>query len=63
MPASFDKLSWEQRMAARQTERVEQRRAAAAERRRLFKLNAIGAISRDEQRQLFGSRNYPETLD
>jgi hypothetical protein len=62
MPASFDQMSWEQKMAARQTRRVEQRRAAAAERRRLAQLNAIGATSIDEERQLFPSR-YPQRLD
>ena len=49
-------------MVTRQTMRVEQRRAAAAERRRLKELHAIGAISTDEERRLFPTR-YPQKLD
>lgn len=53
---------WETRMALREFERDERRKAAARERHRLSKLHAIGATSIDEQRQLFPTR-YPQRLD
>ncbi len=49
--------------ALRETLRDERRKAAARDRHRLFKLHAIGATTPDEQRQLFGSKHYPQRID
>jgi hypothetical protein len=50
-------------MQMHEYDREERRKAAARERGRLLKLASFAAISIDEERQLFGSRRYPQKLD
>ena len=63
MPEWFDKVAWERKMKLRRILREERRKLDARDRERLFKLNAIGATTSDEKRQLFSSQHYPQKLD